>query len=138
MNEVKVNELIKLNSDYYAGASQDILYRCSLLGPFILSISSEYLNVNKDSLIKTYFEWLDTCDAINLDIVESLIQLYSVDTIDNKPLKFYEEYTVIFERMVDYLLGKVMWTPPQEKHIAAVNCANNLTAQVLTDIYSKY
>jgi len=139
MNQVKANELIKLNSDYYAGASKDIIYRCFLLSSFIVSISSEYLEVDTDEVLQTYLEWVDFCDQTNIDMVEILIYFYSGDIeIQNKTFKFYDKYTIIFEKMVDYLLGKISWNPDGAAHLAAVSCSNDLTAQVLTDIYSKY
>lgn len=139
MNQVKASELVKLNCDYYAGASQDIIYRCFLVGSFIMSISFEYLEINKEEVVHTYDQWVKSCEEINVDMIDMLIYFYSGDKeITTNTLKFYEKYTIIFEKMVDYLLGKVMWNPPTDVHLAAVNCSNDLTAQVLTDIYSKY
>lgn len=137
MDQIKVNELIKLNSDYCAGSSNNILYRCSLLGPFVISTCQhDYPEINKQEVYKAYTEWLDICDECQTELIDSLIELYTYKTINKKSLRFYEEFTPLFERMVEYLLGKINWTPPNEQHLAAVNYSNSLTAQVLSNIYT--
>lgn len=136
MDQIKVNELIKLNSDYCAGSSNSILYKCSLLGPFIVyCCETDFTELDKQSVYNSYAEWLDICDDSQIELIDSLIELYTYKNINKKSVRFYEEFTPLFERMVDFLLGKISWTPPTDQHLAAVRYSNNLTAQVLSNIY---
>jgi len=134
MNEIRVADLIQLNSDYYAGQSKNILYRCSLIGPFVFSIC----NIEEQDTLKILLlDWFNLCDNCNLDLVESLIELYTNGTIQGQSLSLYELFPEYMERLTNYLLGKEQWTPPSESHTAAVDYSTNLTAQILTDIYFK-
>jgi hypothetical protein len=96
----------------------------------------DYPEINKQEVYKVYIEWLDICDESQTELIDSLIEFYTCKTINKKSLRFYEEFTSLFERMVEYLLGKTNWTPPTEEHLAAVNYSNSLTAQVLSNIYA--
>ncbi len=137
MDHIRVNDLKKLNSDYCAGSSNNILYRCSLLGPFVLHTAKiDYPELDIEDIHKAYIGWLDICDGAQIGLIDSLIELYSHCTINNIKLRFFEQYTSLFETMVCYLLGKINWTAPKDQHLAAVNYSNNLTAQVLSNIYS--
>lgn len=137
MEHIRINDLKKLNSDYCAGSSNNILYKCSLLGPFVLhTAKTDYPELDIKDIYNAYMEWLDICDAGQIELIDSLIELYSHYTINNVKLRFFEEYTSLFETMVCYLLGKINWTPPTEQHLAAVSYSNSLTAQVLSNIYS--
>ena len=134
MNEIRVAELIEFNQGYYAGQSKSILYRCSLVGPFVFDICQEQ---EEETLAKLLIEWFDICDTYNLDLVESLIEVYTDEKIQGQHLSLYEQFPEYFERLVDFLLGKVSWTPDNDNHIVAEDLSTNLTAQLLTDIYSK-
>lgn len=135
MNDIKILELTNLNIDYHAGATKEILYRCTLLAPFVLSTLNEFPEYNSDDVIKSLSKWFDLCEDNNLELVESLIELYTFNTINNTPLDFYESYPEIFERMVNFLLGKINWEPNEYDKNVAVDCSNNLTAQLLNHIY---
>lgn len=134
MNEFRVAELIECNQGYYAGQSKSILYRCSLVGPFVFDMC---LPSEEEELAQLLNEWFDLCDDYNLDLVESLIEIYTDETIQGQRLSLYEVFPEYFERLVDFLLGKIVWTPNTESHNVAEDLSKNLTAQLLTDIYSK-
>lgn len=137
MDHIRVNDLEKLNSDYCAGSSNNILYKCTLLGPFVLHIAKiDYPELDIQDIHKAYIEWLDICDEAQIGLIDSLIELYTHYSINGVKLQFFEKYSSLFETMVCYLLGKINWTAPKDQHIAAVNYSNNLTAQVLSNIYS--
>jgi hypothetical protein len=135
MNEIRIQELNNLNLNYHSGATKEILYRCTLLSPFVLSLLEEFPEYDKDAVIKSLVDWFDLCEYNNLELVESLIELYNMNSINNTPLKFYEDYPEVFERMVDFLLGKSNWQPSNHDKTIAVDCSNNLTAQLLDHIY---
>ena len=134
MNEIRVAELIQLNSDYYAGQSKNILYRCNLIGPFVCSICDKK---EVETLTNLLIEWFDLCDFFNIDLVESLIEFYTYGTFQNHNLSIYDMFPEYIERLVDFLLGKEHWSPPSDLHEVAEDYSNDLTAQILIDIYSK-
>ncbi len=135
MNNVRINELTNLNVNYKSGAAKEILYRCNLVAPFTLDTLKEFPEYNTKEVIKTLDSWFNLCETNNLDLVESLIEFYNFGSINNTPVEFYESYPEVFERIVDFLLGKINWQPNSSDNNAAVNCSNNLTAQLLDYIY---
>lgn len=135
MNDIRIKELNNLNTDYHAGSTRDVLYRCSLLGPFVMAAAPEFPEYNLSEIKDAMLEWFDICDDNNLELVESLVELYTFDTINNTPLRFYEQFPELFERMVDYLVAKITWQPSTEEHNLAVDSSNNLTAELLNNIY---
>lgn len=134
MNEVRIAELIQFNNDYYAGQLKNILYRCNLIGPFIFSICEED---EEETLRILLLDWFDICDKYSIDLIESLIELYTKGKIQDQSLSLYDLFPEYMERVVNFLLGKESWEIPEESHKVAEDYSTNLTAQVLTDIYSK-
>jgi hypothetical protein len=137
MNDVRIKELNDLNLNYHSGATKEVLYRCTLLGPFVLSILEEFPEYNKEEVMHSFSKWLDLCDKNNLELVESLIELFSYNSINNTAVDFYENYTEVFEKMIDFLLGKVMWEPNENDKAKALYNANEYTKIKLEDDYHK-
>jgi hypothetical protein len=135
MNNIRIIELTNFNISYHAGNSQEILYRCTLLAPFVTDALKEFPEYNKEQVLNSMSKWFDMCEDNNIEIVESLIELYNFNTVNNQPVEMYESYPELFERMVDFLLGKITWQPNAHDKTVAVDCSNNLTAQLLNHIY---
>lgn len=135
MNDLRIQELTNLNIDYHAGSTREVLYRCTLLGPYIKNILKNFPEYKLNDVFESLTDWFNLCEANNLEVIESLIELYNFDTINNTPVSFYECYPDIFEKMVDFLLGKINWQPDEEAKKVAVDYSNNLTAQLLNHIY---
>lgn len=135
MNDIRINELTELNLGYRAGNTREVLYRCTLLAPFVLSTLNEFPEYNKTKVLDSLSNWFNCCEDNNLELVESLIEFYNFNTINNEPLEICEAYPEVFERMVDFLLGKITWQPNEYDKSVAVDCSNNLTAQLLNHIY---
>ena len=135
MDHKRIVELSNLKQDYYVGSMKDILYRFSLIWGFISrDIPKE--NIEERNKLKLALkEWLGLCRYMNLELIESLIIFYNNNhTLNNEPLILYEEYTAIFEEMVNFLLGKIQWIPPEAKHQVAVAQSSAITAHVLNGI----
>jgi hypothetical protein len=135
MNNPRISELNNLNTSYHAGNSREILYRCTLLAPFVIAALKQFPEYNQDKVLDSMNNWFDACETNNLEIIESLIEFYTFNTINNEPLEMYESYPEIFERMIDFLLGKITWQPSDRDKNVAVDCSTNLTAQLLNHIY---
>ena len=131
MNEIKIAELIHFNNQYYTGGLRDTIYRCSLVGPFALSLCTD------KEFIDALYEWFDLVDKHNLDLTESAVELYTDGTIQGSSLTLYDKYTEYFERILDFIMGKVNWTPTPEDETEAVTLSREITAQTLSDLYRR-
>lgn len=131
MNDTRIAELIHFNNQYYTGGLRDTLYRCSLVGPFALSLCTE------EEFIKSLYQWFDIVDQHNLDLTESAVEIYTDGKIQGKSLDLYDKYPEYFERILNFIMGKEHWTPSSEAHAEAVSQSREITAQTLNDIYFK-
>lgn len=131
MNEIKVAELIHFNNQFYTGGLRDTIYRCSLVGPFALSLSRE------EKFIDALYEWFDIVDKHNIDLTESAVEIYTDGKIQGNPLPLYDEYPEYFEKIINFIMGKEYWAPSVEEHNEAVIRSREITAQTLNDIYLK-
>lgn len=132
MNDIKLAELEQLNSNYFAGQSDNILYRCSLLGPFLSDIS----NGNED-VKRKFIDWLDICDEFQMEMTESVIEYYREGNLYGATLALADEYPEYFEMVTDFLLGKLNWEPPAHAKTAAVAHSKHYTAQILNHLLTK-
>ena len=81
------------------------------------------------------YEWFDLVDKYNLDLTESAVEIYTDGTIQGSSLTLYDNYTEYFERILDFIMGKVQWTPSDQDRNEAVTLSHEITAQTLNDIY---
>jgi hypothetical protein len=134
MNEIKIAELIHFNNQFYTGGLRDTVYRCSLVGPFALSLCTEE---EEKEFIGALYQWFDIVDEHNIDLTESAIEIYTDGKIQGKSLDLYDNYPAYFERIISFIMGKEEWCPSSKEHAEAVSRSHEITAQTLNNIYSK-
>ena len=130
MSNAIVDQLNQLDIDYKSGQTRNILYRIALLSFFFIEKSDR-----NEEVIKAYREWFELNKYYQIEIIESLIHMYS----DNGKLigrtpTIYSEYIELLDAYVNFLLGKDNWIPQDPRaHAEAERIANKFTAAVLED-----
>ena len=132
MNDIRIAELEQLNSNYFAGQAELILYRCNLLASFLFSLSD-----HNEGVRRAYIDWLDICDEYQMEMTESIIEYYKEGNLYGADFILADKYPEYFERSVDFLLGKVQWEPDASLKNAAVASSKQLTAQMLEHLLTK-
>ena len=129
-NREIISQLEKLEKEYVSGHLQDILYRMALV-PWLLNDISDCNKI----IIDLYYQWFDINEIYNLEIIESLIQMYKYDGIVmGKKVKLYSDYPEYLNRVTHWILGKDTWRPCNEAHATATRLSYQWTAAVLNNL----